>query len=342
TGGVDDLQVLTSGRMVRSPSREGRTRAYRFIGEARRAFALAIGEKLRMEERQVGRTLVQSWYRDGDQDEARRVLEIVAGALSIYRDSFGEYPYETLRVVEFPVAAGYSSIDLPGVIVLPRAYYVDFGSSRMSGVIREQADVIRASFELNVARAVASQWWGRVVGTDGERAPFVAESLAGFAAILYHEKRYGAALGDSIVRQYVRGAYQAYRILGGTDDEGEQPAKEFDRSLQYAAIVQTKGALMMLAFREMLGQEQFLSVLRDIYRCWSGEILSGEQLRNSLLSASGDTRAARMIFQRWLREKRGDEDIGSPELSQVPAPVSKIRALGRIFLRIGRKAARPF
>ncbi|MFM8394377.1 MAG: hypothetical protein ACKOB4_10700, partial [Acidobacteriota bacterium] len=231
-------------------------------------------------------------------------------------------------------------------IVLPQAYYVDFNASRLPGVIREQADVIRASFELNVAQAVARQWWGRVVGIDGERAPLVIESLSLFAALHYHERRYGAALADAVTRQYVRGAYLAHRILGGADLESERPLKEYSSGLEYAGIVQAKGALMLLAMREVLGEAPFLSILRDLYRQHSGGILTFEEFRHTLLARSGDSRQVQMLLQRWLKEKRGDEDIGAPEQTQDPGPVSKIRALGRIFLRIGvsigKRAARPF
>lgn len=341
-GSGEDLQVISSGRQVRSVSQEGRIRHYRFTGEARRGFALAMGEKLRAAERKVGRATIVSWYREGDQQQGDRVLEIVSAALAIYRESFGEYPYDNLQVVEFPLAAGYSAVELPGMMVLPQAYYIDLNSARLAGVIREQADVVRSSFEFNVARGVAGQWWGRVVGVDGERTPFVAEALTGYAAIRYHDRRYGRAVGDAVTRQYVRGAYQAYRILGGTDEEAEQAAKEFDSSLQYAAIVQAKATLMMLALREALGEDHFLSILRELYRQSAGETLTADGLRQTFLSGSNESKPVRAAFQRWLREKRGDEDIGSPELSQVPVPVSKIRALGRMFLRIGRKAARPF
>jgi hypothetical protein len=345
-GGPADLDLFSSGRAVRSGMSEGRSRIYHFAGEARRGFAIAIAEKLRRLEGQYGRTKVVSWHRDPDGRQGQRVLEMVGEALLVYRDLFGEYPYETLHVVEFPVTAGYSAIDLPGMIVLPQAYYVDLNAARLPGVIREQADVIRASFELNVSQAVARQWWGRVVGIDGERAPLVAESLSLFAALHYHERRYGAALAESIIRQYVRGAYQAHRILGGLDMEADKPLRDFSNGLEYAAIVQAKGALMLFALREQLGAEQFHSILRDVYRQHAAGMLTGEGFRQSLLARSGDSRPVRMLLQRWLKERRGDEDIGTPELAQDPGPVSKFRSLGRIFLKIGvkigKRAARPF
>jgi hypothetical protein len=43
-----------------------------------------------------------------------------------------------------------------------------------------------------------------------------------------------------------------------------------------------------------------------------------------------------------LKEKRGDEDIGAPDMTLIPPRVSKIRALGRVFVKIGKTAARPF
>jgi hypothetical protein len=338
-------QVVSSGRPVRGSVVEGRRPVHRFVGEARRGFALVIGERLRAVEKVLGRTTVVSWYHEGDQRAGERVLDQLVAALGIYREAFGEYPYEYLQAVEFPVAAGYSAIDLPGLVVLPQAYYIDFGSvaaSRLPGVIREQEDVIRASFELNVVQSVAHQWWGRVVGADAERSPAVSEALALFAAVYYHEKRYGPALAESIVRRYVRGAYQAYRMLDGVDEEAERPLKEYDSVLQYAAIIQAKGALLLLALRRELGDEQTLAILRDFYREYAGEQVTAEQFQRFFQLRSGESKVVRALFQRWWREKRGDEDIGAPEPAQVPAPVSRIRALGRVFLRIGKRAARPF
>jgi hypothetical protein len=112
----------------------------------------------------LGEPLVQSWYRDGDQDEARRVLEIVAGALAIIA-TFWRVPTRLSGWLSFPVAAGYGSIDLRGDCAAAQPCRLMRLIAHV-GVIREQADVIRASFELNVARAVASQWWGQdVVGS---------------------------------------------------------------------------------------------------------------------------------------------------------------------------------
>jgi aminopeptidase N len=208
--------------------------------------------------------------------------------------------------------------------------------------LREQSDIVKSSFEFTVAYGVAKQWWGETVGGDSERAPYLDEALANFSAAYYHEAVYGKKLGDLIIDQQLRGAYQAYRMLGGVDVEAEKPVKDFRNSLQYTAIVQAKGGLLFVALRKELGDERFFDALRRYYSKNSFRVATPETLRNSFISASENPRAAQAIFQRWLKEKRGDEDIGAPDLTLIPPRVSKIRALGRVFVKIGKTAARPF
>ena len=85
-----------------------------------------------------------------------------------------------------------------------------------------------------------------------------------------------------------------------------------------------------------------MDALRQYYSKNSFRVATPESMRNCFLSASENPRAAQAIFQRWLKEKRGDEDIGAPDMTLIPPRVSKIRALGRVFVKIGKTAAKPF
>jgi aminopeptidase N len=231
------------------------------------------------------------------------------------------------------------------MVIVAQAYYLDFDApeaARLPGVLREQVDIIKSSFEFTIAHGVAKQWWGEAVGSDSERAPYLDEALANFSAAYYHEAVYGKKLGDLIIDQQLRGAYQAYRMLGGVDLEADKPVKDFRNSLQYTAIVQAKGGLLFIALRKELGDERFFDALRLYYSKNSFRVATPETLRTPFISASENPRAAQAIFQRWLKEKRGDEDIGAPDLTLIPPRVSKIRALGRVFVKIGKTAARPF
>jgi Peptidase family M1 domain len=333
-------------RMLLSDSvAEGKRKSQTFRGEKLRGFAVVAIERMKSAERKVGAARAVSYFRESDERLGKRALDFAVNAIDAYEKSFGVYPYSLLQVVEMPLAAGYSNIQFPGMVVVAQAYYIDFDApeaARLPGVLREQSDIIKSSFEFTIAHGIAKQWWGEAVGSDSERAPYLDEALANFSAAYYHEAVYGKKLGDLIIEQHLRGAYQAYRMLGGVDLEAEKPIKDFRNSLQYTAIVQAKGGLLFVALRKELGDERFFDALRQYYSKNNARVATPDILRNSFIATSENPRAVRAIFQRWLKEKRGDEDIGAPDLNLVPPRVSKIRALGRVFVKIGKTAARPF
>jgi aminopeptidase N len=324
-------------------SRSRQTRVFR--GEKLRGFGLVIAERMKSVEQQSGQTRIVSYFREGDERLGKRALNIAARAVEAYTQAFGSYPYPILQIAEMPLPAGYSGTELPGLIALAQAYYIDFEaphSVRLPGVLREQADVIKTAFEFTLAHGVAHQWWGSAVASDPERAPYVNEALASFSAAYYHEAAYGKPLGEIVIKQQLNGTYQAYRMLGGVDLEVDKPTKDFRSTLQFTAIVQAKGALLFTALRRELGEEKFFQALKSYYSAQRFRITMPEQLRGAFLNVAEDQRVVRGLFQRWLKEKHGDEDIGTPDLTLLPPPVSKIRTLGRVFVKIGKTAAKPF
>jgi hypothetical protein len=316
-----------------------------FRGQKLRGFGLAVVERMKSVDQQVGDTRVVSYFREGDERLGKRAMNIAVQALETYTRTFGDYPYPVLQIVEMPLPAGYNATELPGLIALAQAYYIDFDapqSVKLPGVLREQADVIKSSFEFTLAHGVAHQWWGAVVGSDPERTPFLDEAIANYTAAYYHEVLYGKPLGEIILKQQLNGTYQAYRMLGGADQEVDKPAKDFRNTLQFTAIVEAKGGLLFAALRRELGDEKFFAALKSYYSTYRFRIATQELLRGTFLTVAEDPRAVRVIFQRWLREKHGDEDIGAPDLTLLSPSVSKIRAFGRVFVKIGKTAAKPF
>ncbi|MEK7830367.1 MAG: M1 family aminopeptidase, partial [Acidobacteriota bacterium] len=304
-----------------------------------------IAERMKSVEQQIDATRVVSYFREGDDRLGKRALEISVRAVEAYSQVFGAYPQPLLQIIEMPLSAGHSSTELTSLVALAQAYYIDFDttkSSRLPSVLREQADVIKTSFEFSLAHGVARQWWGIAVGSDSERVPYLDEALASYSAAYYHETVYDKGFADTIVKQQLHGTYQAYRMLGGADMEVDKPARDFRNALQFTAIVQAKGAILFTLLRQELGDKKFFGALKTYYTANRNRLVTSFQLRAAFLNVAEDQRNVNALFQRWLKEKHGDEDIGAPDLTLLSPSVSKIRALGRVFVKIGKTAAKPF
>jgi hypothetical protein len=292
--------------------------AHRFVGEDLRDFAVIAGRNLKSEERRVGEVTVRSLYRGEHEAISQRILTMAANALRVYGEKFGALPLKTVTIADVPLVSTLGSADFAGLSAIASAFYVDFDSPTMRNmpdVIRDQRTSVEESLEWTVARVVAHQWWGAVVGNDAGREPVLDESLSNWSALLYYRELHGEQQTANALEEQLRGVYKVYRTFGGDDMEASRSSREYRNSFQYAAIVATKGALMFEALRQLLGDDKFFSALRDYYRANSLEVADMDDLRGAFIAEAPveQRRAVSRTFDRWLSGKRGDEDIGPPD-----------------------------
>jgi aminopeptidase N len=233
--------------------------------------------------------------------------------------------------------------------VIASAFYVDFNSPAVRNLpplVREQRASVEDSLEFAVAHVVAHQWWGATVGNDPERAPVIDEALAHWSALIYYKDKHGPERTAQVLDDQLRGVYEIYRTFGGEDMAADRAARDYRNSFQYAAIVSSKGALMFTALRTLMGEENFWPALRRYYEANRFEIVELDDLRAAFIAETPvpERRAVMRTFNRWLSEKRGDEDIAPPNpqlaaalgLATEPNAAKDRNAfsrLGRFFLR---------
>ena len=312
----NEVALFTSGEDV-AIQEFSRKSLRTFEGENLRGFALVAGRTLRAEERTVSGVRVRSVFAAEHEKVGRRVLSFAADAARVYAARFGALPLKSITVAESPLVAGFGSADFAGMAVIASAFYVDFDSPSMRSMpelVREQRASVEDSLEFAAAQGVAQQWWGEAVGSDPGRAPVLDEALAQWSALLYVQDTYGAERAGAVRDDQMRGVYQVYRTFGGEDRAADSPSREFRNSFQYAAIVASKGALMFVALRQLLGEERFFKALRSYYEANKLEVAELDDLRAAFV-AEAELLQRRMVtrtFNRWLNEKRGDEDIAPP------------------------------
>jgi hypothetical protein len=312
---ADGVAVFTSG--WEGSKGEG-SAAHFFEGTALRDFAIIAGRSLRAEQRTVGVVTLRSIFLSEHERVGRRVLENAAGAVRIYQEHFGQLPFATITVAEAPLVAGLGSTEFAGFDVIASAFYVDFDSPAMRNMpelIREQRASLEDSLEWTVARLVSHQWWGAAVGNDPAREPVLDESLGCWSALLYYRETYGEERAAAVLQDQLRGVYRLYRTFGGEDLAADHPAHDYKNSFQYAAIVMTKGALMLVELQKQLGDKRFFAAIQGYYQANLLEIADMDDLRGAFV-AEAPIEQRRMVgrtFNRWLSSKRGDEDIATPD-----------------------------
>ncbi|MGH9942741.1 MAG: M1 family aminopeptidase, partial [Pyrinomonadaceae bacterium] len=321
-----------------------------FAGENLRKFALIAGRNLRAEETAVSGTLVRSVWATEHEKTGRRVLEQAAAAVRVYAKRFGPLPYSSITVAEAPLVAGVGSAEFSGLSVIAGALYVDFDSPlvrNLPEIVREQRASVEDSLEFTVAHMVAHQWWGVMVGSAPERQPVLDEALAHWSALLYYEETHGPERTRAAREDQLRGVYEIYRTFGGEDLAADRPAREYRNSFQYAAVVFAKGALMFNELRGLLGEEKFFTALRRYAEANRFEIARLDDLRGAFVAEAplNQRRVVTRIFDRWLSERHGDEDIAppNPQLASAlglpiadsagPKDRNAFSRLGRFFWR---------
>ncbi|HWW75029.1 MAG TPA: M1 family aminopeptidase [Pyrinomonadaceae bacterium] len=351
-----DVALFTSAEEAAAdsarPAREDSSRraARTFAGENLRGFALVAGRGLRSEEKEAGAVRVRSVFTPEHERVGRRVLSVAADAARTYQTRFGPLPFKLVTVTEAPLVAGFGSTEFAGMAVIAGAFYVDFDSPAMRALpslVREQRASVEDNLEFAAAAVVAQQWWGVAVGSDPAREPFMDEALAQWSALLYVQDVRGEAAARQVREDQLRGVYQVYRTFGGEDVSADRAAREYRNSFQFAAIVASKGALMFVELRQLLGEERFFKALRGYYEANLLEVAEGEDLRAAFAAVAEvpQRRALTRTFNRWLSERHGDEDIAppnpqllaaiglTPEQQQTARDRNAFSRLGRFFWR---------
>ena len=289
-----------------------------FSATALRDFAIIAGRNLRSEQTQVAGTSVRSIFIPEHERVGKRVLAMAQDAVRIFTSKFGPLPFKTLTIAEAPLVAGLGSSQFSGMEVIASAYYVDFDSPAMRNlpeIIREQRPSVEESLEWSVAHLVAHEWWGSGVGNDPAREPVLDEAMASWSALLYFREVYGKQKSTAVLEDQLRGVYRLYRTFGGEDMAANRPARDYRNTFQYAAIVTTKGALMIVELERLLGEEKLLATVQKYYRANLFEIAELDDLRETFIAEAPlelRRRVARM-FSRWLASRHGDEDIAKPD-----------------------------
>lgn len=265
-----------------------------FVAGPVRDFEAQVSNKYQVTRRQVGSTTVASYYFDKDSRAGGEALNSGSQALRLFSEHFGPYPYTRLNICEAPLDA--SGMEYSGQVQIGSFLYED------------PADA--ADLDGTVAHEVGHQWWALGVGSDAIGLPWLDESLTSYCEVLYYRWLEGEASAQESLAELADN-YSSARADGVPDVVVEQPVSAFTSADQYTAVVYGKGPFFFNELWKSLGPAAFEKSLSKYYRKNVFLNATTEDLLAPFRANSGGSGTVDQLYQRWIKEIHGDEDMPS-------------------------------
>jgi ABC-type transport system involved in multi-copper enzyme maturation permease subunit len=261
-----------------------------------------------------GGVVVEVYHHPGHAVNVERMLRAATVSLDAFGRAFGPYPGRSLRIVEVPPYWGFGAVALPGVIFFSehRGFLTDARDSTELDLVTRR-----------VAHEVGHQWWPHQVNPgDGPGATFVNESLAKYAEqIVLRQLR-----GDAQVTRLMEFDLQRYLLGRAQETEPERP---LSRVTDQAYLYYGKGAVVMNALRDLLGEA---ALNRALHRFVAEHAYPNPAPSSDDLIAAIEAEATpeqRVLVEQWTREVVM-YDLGVDSAAVQPLPDSRYRVTARI------------
>jgi hypothetical protein len=233
---------------------------YRYHHTPARNFAWTVSDLYQVLETQVGEVQVKGYSFPFHAQADEPALEETAKALSIFNDLFGPYPHQSLSVVEADFLDG---MEYDGLVFLSHAFYDFYTGDPMSNLT------------IIAAHEVAHQWFYGLVGNDQALEPWLDEALSTYSEVYFYEQAY-----PELVDWWWENRITFHDPQGWVDSTIYEPSGFYP----YRDAVYLRGAMFLGELRQIMGDEAFLSFLRDYLTQFRSRQVTGDDFFDLLSS----------------------------------------------------------
>ena len=228
---------------------------------------------------------------------AESILKETRATTSFFSELFGPYPYSRLTVSQFPV--NYSQ-GWPSLVYLSTVSCFDRAQRERLGIGSESLFLYT---ELVRAHEIAHQWFGNKVGWKSYRDQWIPEAFANYAGVMYVEHKYG---NSSRVREILAGAREALFEKGndGFTNDSRGPLSigyrlvSADSPDAYLDTVYNKGTWVVHMLRMLLGEEEFVKMVREFLETFDGKLASTWDLKR--IAEKHAKQSLDWFFDQWV------------------------------------------
>jgi len=241
--------------------------------------SLIASDRFEVTQDRVSDVNLYAYFFPEDRGLAKTYFEYAKNYIVLYEKLLVKYPYKRFSIVENFLPSGYS---LPTYTLLGQ-------------------DVVRLPFipETSLGHEILHQWFGNSVYVDLDKGNW-SEGLTAYLADHLYEEQIGKGW-EYRKEQLI--AYDAY-----VNSENEISLRQFTKRTNRAsgAIGYGKGTMVFHMLKNLVGEEQFYSALREFLSRNQFQKASWDNIKEAFEKQSGKDLAP--FFKQWVDEK-GLQDL---------------------------------
>ncbi|WP_413165409.1 hypothetical protein ACL6C3_03580 [Capilliphycus salinus ALCB114379] len=273
-GTSGDQTVVTTGKLVNQWKQGNRNYfQYKSTSKDRGKFTI-YSSSYAVYRNNNYRVPIEIYYHPKHEENVELIAEHAGKALEYYEQTFGPYPFEQVRVVEFVYYDGMVFSEA-GVIGIPE---VLVWKSEAQG--RGKDHIIDW-----VSYLLAYAWWeDQIIAADVAGGMTIRESLSAYASSLYQRSRRTPEEQRQAKQQFLR---DFFRLLGKIDFQ-EPPLIDVYNELP---IARHKGGMILEQIEDLIGKEALLSGIQSFlqkYRYQPAPYATVLDLRDAILAQSSN------------------------------------------------------
>jgi len=216
-----------------------------------------------------------------DTPETEPIFGLCDSLLAFYSGAFTPYRYHRLDVVEIEDWVGG-----PAILAIAAPSFVMVKKSTLM-----PGDPLNAVGTI-LPHEIAHQWWMGSVFLDGRDAPFLSEGLSEYSSILFSEWRGWGGSRDSLSRHPL-----LRKLLSKVKRQEDLPLDSLV-DIRRVTTHYLKAAYVHHMLRNLLGDPEYRSLLRQFARSYEGRWASVESFREIIRTF--DERDLDWFFNEWV------------------------------------------